>query len=391
MKELQIQTFLRAGKTLTDLYQRYEIQGTLSKNGDKVVFNYRVLSPLDAPIVQESRALVLDTKNWDVVSKSPNAFFAIEEPYAEPVIKAFDWDSAKAMTKLDGALVTLYHYNGEWCVCTRYCTDGELRVYTINASPSSLTWRELVEMCVKDMGYSWKEFTQKLNKDVFYTFEVTSPENRVVVVYTERRLTLVAAVSRETLEEIDIYALDYPKLKVDYVTVRTLDEANTLLLKNDDPLSYEGYILLDKHFNRLKLRNPKFLQMLQFYSPQDELTALREIRMMDANSGYNTGTGGTSTGTGGTSTSSAEIFSTQSLLNRMMGLSKYVSDSYQEIQNDPTIASEHYINKIWPEALEYLKQGMNMSDMLDKMSEEEILEALQKFETIKQGEEQTTQ
>ena len=154
--------------------------------------------------------------------------------------------------------------------------------------------------------HSWEEFTEKLDEDVFYTFEVTSPENRVVVVYTERRLTLVAAVSRDTLEEIDIYTLDYPQLKVDYVPVKTLDEAKALLIKNDDPLSYEGYILLDKHFNRLKLRNPKFLQMLQFYSPQDELTALREIRMMDANSGYNTGTGGTGTGTASTS-SGAEI------------------------------------------------------------------------------------
>lgn len=352
------------------------------------MFNYRVLSPMESTIVQESRALVLEVDTWNVVSKAPDAFFAIEEAHAKNVIETFDWKSAKAMTKLDGALVTLYHYKDEWHVCTRYSTDGELRVYTVNASPSTLTWRDLTELCVKDMGYTWSEFTNALDKDVFYTFEVTSPENRVIVIYTERRLTLVAAIAKETLEEIDIYTLEHPKLKVDFQPVKSLKEAKALVVQNDDPLSYEGYILIDKNFNRLKLRNPNFLQMLQFYSPQDELSALREIRMMDAGMGYNTGTdggGGTGGGGGGTVTgtqaATGEIFSTQSLINRMLNLSKYVNDSYQEIVDNPVSAQSHVINQIWPEAIEYRKKGMSMSDILDKTSEEEILEALRKFET----------
>jgi uncharacterized protein YrrD len=35
MQELQIQKFLRSGKTLSDLYQRYEIQSTLSEDKSK--------------------------------------------------------------------------------------------------------------------------------------------------------------------------------------------------------------------------------------------------------------------------------------------------------------------------------------------------------------------
>lgn len=380
MKELQIQKFLRSGKTLSDLYQRYEIQSTVSKQQDKVVFNYRVLSPLDSLIVQESRALVLENETWNVVSKSPNAFFAIEEHYAQPVIDKFDWSTAKAMTKLDGALVTFYYWKNEWCVCTRYSTDGDLLIYTMNASPSNLTWRELAELCIQDMGSTWDEFTSKLNPDIFYTFEITSPENRVVVIYTERRLTLVAAIERDTLEEIDIYKLEYPPLKVPFVKIKNLEDAKKLIEKNSDPLSHEGYILIDGNFNRLKLRNPKFLQMLQFYSPQDELTALREIRMMDAISGYNTGTG-MSTVTP-TIIQTGEIFSTQSLINRMLILSKYVNDSYQMLAENPVEMTSHPISQIWPEAIEYRKQGMSMSDILDKSSEEEILEALRKFEML---------
>lgn len=388
MKELQIQKFLRSGKTLSDLYQRYEIQSTLSEDKSKVVFNYRVLSPLDAKIVQESRALVLEVDTWNVLSKAPDAFFAVDEPYAQKILEKFDWESAKAMTKLDGALVTLYEHKGEWNVCTRYSADGSLKVYSVNASPSDTDWFNLTKTCIKDMGYSWDEFTSQLNPDIFYTFELTSPENRILVVYTDRKITLVAAIDRKTLNEIDIYNLDFPKLKVDFVKVDSLDDANKLIVKNSDPLLYEGYVLIDKNFNRLKLRNPKFLQMLQFYSSQDELTALREIRMMDAGTGYNTGTGGGGTGTDvGTGTrmtigsDEVGIFSVQSLINRMLMLSKYVNDSYAEIQNNPVSMANHEINKIWPEAIEYRKQGMSMSDILDKSSEEEILEALRKFET----------
>jgi hypothetical protein len=385
MKELAIQTFLRSGKTLEDLYQRYEIQHNYSSDNQRVVFNYRVLSPMDSKIVQESRALVLEVGTWNVVSKSPEAFFAVEETYAAPTIANFDWSSARAMTKLDGALITFYHYQNEWRVCTRHSTDGDIKNYTINASPSNYTWRQLVEKCIQDMGSDWNTFTSQLNQDIFYTFEITSPENRVVVVYTDRKVTLIAAIARDTLEELDIYEMEFPNLKVPFVKVKDLESAQKLIEKNSDPLSYEGYILIDKYFHRLKLRNPKFLQMLQFYSPQDELTALREIRMMDAGSGYNTGSGGGGTGSHASLSSgiTGEIFSTQSLINRMLTLSKYVNDSYAEIADntDPKILSEHPINKIWPEAVEYRKKGMSMSDILDKSSEGEILEALRKFET----------
>lgn len=384
MKELAIQNFLRSGKTLEDLYQRYEIQHNFSSDAKRVVFNYRVLSPMDSQIVQESRALILEVDTWNIVSKSPDAFFAVEEAQASSTIAVFDWSSAKAMTKLDGALVTFYYYQDEWHVCTRHSPDGDIKNYTINASPSNYTWKQLVEKCIQDMGSDWDVFTSQLNKDIFYTFEVTSPENRVVVVYTDRKITLIAAIARETLEELDIYEMEFPNLKVPYVKVKDLESAQKLIEKNSDPLSHEGYILIDKYFHRLKLRNPKFLQMLQFYSPQDELTALREIRMMDAGSGYNTGSGGSGTGSHSSlSTVTGEIFSTQSLINRMLTLSKYVNDSYQEISDkqDPKILSEHPISKIWPEAVEYRKKGMSMSDILDKSSEEEILEALRKFET----------
>lgn len=383
MQELQIQKFLRSGKTLSDLYQRYEIQSTLSEDKSSVVFNYRVLSPLEAKIVQESRALVLEVDTWNVLSKAPDAFFAVDEKHAKDIIEKFDWKSAKAMTKLDGALITLYEHKGEWRVCTRYSADGSLKVYSINASQSDTSWLNLTKTCIKEMGYTWDEFTSKLNPDIFYTFELTSPENRILVVYTDRKITLVAAVERSTLKEIDIYNLEFPELKVDFVNVDNMDDAKKLLEENSDPLSYEGYILIDKNFNRLKLRNPKFLQMLQFYSPQDELTALREIRMMDAGAGYNTGTGATAeTGTRLTiETDVLDIFSVQSLINRMLILSKYVNDSYDEIQNNPVSMASHEINEIWPEAIEYRKQGMSMSDILDKSSEEEILEALRKFET----------
>jgi hypothetical protein len=122
--------------------------------------------------------------------------------------------------------------------------------------------------------------------------------------------------------------------------------------------------------------------MLQFYSPQDELTALREIRMMDAGSGYNTGSG--TLEDGGTMISlgsNIRIFSTQTLITRMLSLSRYIHDSYNEIEKDVSLENNHPIYEIWPEAIQYMKDGMSMSDILDKSSEEEILEALRKFET----------
>ncbi len=63
------------------------------------------------------------------------------------------------------------------------------------------------------------------NPNLFYSFELTAPENRVIVPYAERRLTWLAAWDRDTLEEQEIETLpDLPTPRVREYPLQTLDE-----------------------------------------------------------------------------------------------------------------------------------------------------------------------
>lgn len=275
---LKIQEFLRNGGTLTDLRQKYEIGSEVDNNLGVVVFNYRVFAPLSNPIVQESRGLVLEKNTWNVVCKSIQAFYEPKMLESRPTLKAFDWNSAKAQEKLDGALLCLYFYQNEWRVSTRFSATGSWLVWSINSKPNKINWVDYVKMTLQDMGTSWDEFTSKLNKDIFYTFEIVGPENRVIVIYPDRKLYLVAAVRRDTLEEIDIYSLNFPELKVPYKEVKSIDEAWKIVFDEEEPYDHEGRILIDKNFNRLKLRNPAYVDLMQSYSADDQHKALKQIK-----------------------------------------------------------------------------------------------------------------
>ena len=82
-------------------------------------------------------------------------------------------------------------------------------------------------------------------------------------------IKLIAIVDSNTLLEQD---LNEPKLKVfepEFETVNSLEDVHSLISKNDDPLDNEGYVVVDKSFNRIKVKNPKY-DALSFTSYSNE-------------------------------------------------------------------------------------------------------------------------
>lgn len=409
MKTLQTQEYLRSGKTLRNLYQRFDIQHFVNEELGVVVFNYRPLSPMASGIVRECRGLVLELGTWDVVCKPIGAFFEPRQPECKETWDAFDWTTAIAMDKLDGAMVCLYHYKGEWRVSTRYSTDGHEQVVSVNSQGQGVSWRQLTELAIESGGSTWEKYTSKLDKDVFYVFELVSPENRVVVIYPDRRLHLVAAVARETLEELDIRKIGFHGLVAPSRPVKSYEDVLALIEANPEPHECEGFVVVDGSFRRLKVRNPRFRDAMRTYSVTDELSALRELRAMDV-SGLTlvtepdpsdsepdpTGPGtGNETGTQNTAPSIVTELTAQgfavgglsantlrSVLNRVLFLAGYVSNAYEELKDAPKDEREqHRAYKVWPEAFEEMDKGKSMSDLLDTMSDEHIIEALRRFES----------
>lgn len=138
-------------------------------------------------IVRECRSLVLEVVQnegiygeqelFKVVSRSFDRFFNIFEEDNNPKVEGLF-----AVEKMDGSLVGLFHYNGEWLYRTKSMVMPEI---SINGFET--TWKEVIE---ESLGYP--ECCEGLDINCTYIFEVTSPENRVVVRYQDRRATLLA-------------------------------------------------------------------------------------------------------------------------------------------------------------------------------------------------------
>lgn len=159
-----------------------------------IVLNYdQIESPKTHPIVMECRSLIID-RYHDVVSRSFDRFFNYGE--APETQAHIDWSKAVCYEKVDGSLIKIYKYKGEWHIATRGTAFAES---TVNGFP--VTFRDLV---LKSLDTDAEDFQSLCNDwlddDLTYIFELTSTENRVVKVYEGCKLHYLGARNNKTGE-----------------------------------------------------------------------------------------------------------------------------------------------------------------------------------------------
>lgn len=177
-----------AAKALIDLQERYGVKHKLHEPTGLYVLNYCQIESSKYKtdkIVRECRSLVLKVCEADtfdyfgVVSRSFDRFFNHGEHRIPCKI-----DKLNFYEKMDGSLVTLFHYKGEWMYRTKSMIMPE---EDMKVNGFEVSWKELIE---EALGYGWED-AQRSTK-YSYILELTAPENRVVTRYTERSAVLLA-------------------------------------------------------------------------------------------------------------------------------------------------------------------------------------------------------
>jgi len=246
---LKVQEFL-SENSLDDLKERYAIKIKRHPYFQNLVhFSYDMLnSPLGEPIVQECRGLILDQDdNWKVVAFPYRKFFNYGEPHAAQI----DWNSAQVFEKLDGTLIILYKYDGVWHVATTGTPDAGTNVNGFGFSFSDLFWRV------------WDGYRYPLPEgmdDYTFMFELMTPYNQVVVRQNGNRIVLHGMRNNHTLEE------ENPRLAAAlfrYECVRSFDfhsiDEVVAAAEELDFQKQEGFVIVDAYYNRLKVKNPKYV------------------------------------------------------------------------------------------------------------------------------------
>jgi hypothetical protein len=302
--ELEIQKYLREGRKCQDgilFHNNRKLKELESepyclnikrhpKYPNLVQFGYDMLdSPKIDPIIRESRGLILDeSNNWNVVAFPFKRFFNEGEFGADTI----DWSTARVQEKIDGSLIIMYWYGGDWHIATRGSPDASGSVgdttTSINGETVPLTFRELFWQSA-EYWFQGLSRSGLFNTGVTYMWELTSPYNRVVCDYTEvgpmgemvdgngvvtfvddiedktgyagdgSRITLIGARNNTTFRELDIRDcigdVHYVVKEFPLTNLQEVLEASVKL----NPLRQEGFVVVDINFNRIKIKSPSYV------------------------------------------------------------------------------------------------------------------------------------
>lgn len=257
MIECLPQTFLREGGSLEDLKAKWGInhkRGVLRPNLVSLKYD-QIKSPFSEPLVRQCRGLILDSaNNWALVARPFDKFFNLGEELAAKI----DWQTARCQEKLDGSLMILYWFDGDWRVATSGTPDATGSVGHVNPDWNfqGLFWWVWNCQLMKRPAEKWREWT--------FLFELLTPYNRVVTKPVGNRIVFLSARSLDGEEEMvggDEFPCEtYHWEAVQEYPLRTMKDI-LLTFEKMNPLVQEGYVIVDGDLNRIKVKHPGYVAL----------------------------------------------------------------------------------------------------------------------------------
>ena len=243
---LKLVEFIKNNPNWEELLQTEPYNLIIKRKENFILFYYnQISSDFKEPLVGESRGIILEDKTFNVLCYSFDKFWNSSEELASDI----DWDSARVLEKMDGSMIKLWNYNNQWRVSTMATIDAK-DAPLISCNENINTFYDLFELAWKNNDVD----IETLNKDYTYIFELVSPYNRVVVNYPKADLYHIGTRDNKTLKELNI---DIGFKKPKEYSFSNLDEVVEMAEKL--PYSEEGYVIVDKHWNRVKVKSPSYV------------------------------------------------------------------------------------------------------------------------------------
>ena len=254
---LEVQKYLK-NNSLEELVTEYGLKHKWNKEESLVILDYHQIDSQKHkyhPIVRECRGLTLNNK-YELVAKSFSRFYN----FGEATTEEFDWNEFTVYEKLDGSLVLLYFYNGEWRFNTRL-SFGDARF-----ADTGKTWDQVI----KEVFESKYDYSN-LEQNITYTFEFVHPKNQIVKYYDEPNLYLLAAF--DNTQDGKEVGLDYNEIShyniVPIYKIKDKDELFRFLLENEKKDStWEGFVVKDRNGLRLKIKTESYKREHRLWSNQ---------------------------------------------------------------------------------------------------------------------------
>lgn len=245
---LQVQNYLRQGNPLVSLAgEPYNL--IIKEEGNLVMLKYnQISSDFTEPICKECRGLILYKPTWDVVSLPFFKFFNYGEPNADEI----DESELHIYQKIDGSLAKVWYFEGVWRLSSNGVIDAS-EVYMNDG----INFQSLFLRALTSYGLNWLSFTSTLDKNYTYMYELATPDNKVVVPYDKYMLFYLGQRNNRTYQEEYI-----PDTRIDNVKVYNFKSIKEIIAAaNELPDTEEGYVVRDKYWKRVKIKNPVYFML----------------------------------------------------------------------------------------------------------------------------------
>ncbi len=174
------------------------------------------------------------------------------------------------------SLMTLYHYKDKWCIATSGNPDASGIVY--NNLGTTITFKDLFWKVWNDLGYM---LPFDIHRGLTFMFELMTPYNKVVVQHKTNNIVLHGIRNRLTGLELPVDRANLwynwkvcPTFKFNSIE-EVIHNAGQL-----EPINNEGYIVVDSHFNRVKVKSPAYVAL---HYLRDTLSPRRMLEIVRAN------------------------------------------------------------------------------------------------------------
>lgn len=242
---LELQRFIKENPNWESILVEKPYNLIISRKGNLILFRYnQIASDFSLEIVKEARGIILEDETFNVVCYPLYKFFN----YGETNAAVLDWQNGvSCQEKVDGSLIKVFFYDGEWRVATNGTIDA--RDADLD-NPYYKNFRELFNAAAERVGLNLEE----LCLDYTYVFELYGPFNRIVVPYNEIGLKHLSTRRVDNLEEVE---LDIGIPKPLTYTYQTLDDCIEAAKGFD--FTQEGFVIVDHNYNRLKCKSPQYV------------------------------------------------------------------------------------------------------------------------------------
>lgn len=267
-KELKVLKLINQNRDWEDILSSPPYNLIIKKKFPFVLLKYNHLeSDMTNEIVQECRGLILKQTNISLTSNPPIPQYKIASMrftkffnYGQEEAVKLDFP-AEASEKIDGSLIGVwFDEDTGWHVST----SGNIDAEDAPNVGGFHNYRELFDMAWGDLSFDI------LDKNCTYMFELVSPYTKIIVPYDEVKLYLLAIRNNITLEEFQrenlpviAYLLFKDKIKTPkaFMCNNIKEVQNAVNNLTEESENFEGFVLCDKHFNRIKLKSATYANL----------------------------------------------------------------------------------------------------------------------------------